>query len=76
MRHVTVITRLMGMKVVFHVHLMNVVLRIQPPLPSHLDVLFVVRITNHVVLVKQDTTIQEGYAQRFQKEGMEGCLLE
>ena len=30
-RHVTMVTRVMGMEVVFHVHLMNVVLRTQHP---------------------------------------------
>ena len=31
-RHVTMVIRVMGMEVVFHVHLMNVVLRTQHPL--------------------------------------------
>ena len=31
-RHATMVTRVMGMEVVFHVHLMNVVLRTQHPL--------------------------------------------
>jgi hypothetical protein len=55
---------------------MNVVL-ITQPFPSHLTVFFVTQTINHVVLVKEGITIQEGYAQRFQKEeGMEECLLE
>ena len=32
MRHVTMVSRVMRMEVVFHVHLMNVVLRTQYPL--------------------------------------------
>ena len=35
-RHVTMVIRVMGMEVVFHVHLMNVVLRTQCPLLHHI----------------------------------------
>ena len=36
MRHVTMVIRVMGMVVVFHVHLMNVVLRTSHPLLHHI----------------------------------------
>ena len=35
-RHVTMGSKMMGMEVVFHVHLMNVVLRISHPLLHHI----------------------------------------
>ena len=35
-RHVTMVIRVMGIEVVFHVHLMNVVLRTQHPLWHHI----------------------------------------
>ena len=35
-KHVTMVTRVMGMEVVFHVHLMNVVLRTSHPLWHHI----------------------------------------
>ena len=35
-RHATMVTRVMGMDVVFHVHLMNVVLRTSHPLLHHI----------------------------------------
>ena len=38
-RHVTMVIRVMGMEVVFHVHLMNVVLRTQHPLNFALNVM-------------------------------------
>ena len=37
-RHVTMVSRVMGMEVVFHVHLMNVVLRTQHPLQQGLTI--------------------------------------
>ena len=40
MRHATMVIRVMGMEVVFHVHLMNVVLRTQyPPFQIVLNVM-------------------------------------
>ena len=36
MRHATMVTRVMGMEVVFHVHLMNVVLRTSHSLSHHI----------------------------------------
>ena len=35
-RHATMVTRVMGMEVVFHAHLMNVVLRISHSLKGHI----------------------------------------
>ena len=38
-RHVTMVSRVMGMEVVFHVHLMNCVVQIQHPLIIVLNVM-------------------------------------
>ena len=57
---------------VLHVQVMNVVLQ-TPPLPSHHTVIIAAQITHHVLLVNQDTTIQEGYVWRL-NQGMEGVL--
>ena len=57
---------------VFHVQVTNVVLQ-TPPLPSHLTVMFATQITNHVVLVNQDITIQEECVWRL-NQGVEGVL--
>ena len=55
------------------VQVMNAVLQ-TPPLPSHHIAMFATHIRHHVVLVNQDTTIQEGYVWRL-NQGMEGVLL-
>ena len=52
-RHATMVTRVMGMEVVFHVHLMNVVLRTSHPLWHH--------IVLNVMMMRMDVgSVQKG----------------
>ncbi len=55
-RHATMVTRVMGMVVVFHVHLMNVVLRTSHPLWHHI-VLNVMMMGMDVGCVQKDITL-------------------